>query len=126
MQPGAQGSDQHAPRDPETGAPRGGQGAGAAGRPPRSAGVVAAGMGVQFLISLFVFLFLGQWLDRRLGTAPVFLLVCVFVGAGGSFYAMYRTIMAAQRREDEARAAAKAAAKADAQAEAARRAEERE
>jgi ATP synthase protein I len=109
MKPGAQGSDQHAPRDPESRAARGAQGAEAVGRPPRSAGVVAAGMGVQFLISLLVFLFLGQWLDRRLGTAPVFLLGCVFVGAGGSFYAMYRTIMAAQRREDEARAAAKAA-----------------
>ena len=65
-------------------------------------------MGLQFAISLLVFLFLGQWLDRRLGTAPVFLLGCVFVGVGGSFYAMYRTIMAAQRREDEARRAEKA------------------
>lgn len=67
-------------------------------------GVALAGLGLQFAVSLVVFYFLGQWLDRRLGTAPVFLLVCVFVGAGGSIYSMYRTLMAAQRREDEARA----------------------
>jgi F0F1-type ATP synthase assembly protein I len=61
-------------------------------------GTAAAGIGVQFAVSIVVFVLLGQWLDRRLGTAPVFLLVCVFVGAGGSFYASYRQLMAAQRR----------------------------
>ena len=103
MKPGAQGSDQHAPREPDTGSTRDAPG-GSTGR--RSPGAIAAGMGLQFVISVLVFLLLGQWLDRRLGTAPAFLLVCVFVGAGGSFYAMYRKLMAAQRREDEARAAA--------------------
>jgi F0F1-type ATP synthase assembly protein I len=96
MEPGEQGSDQDRPRASE-------------GRAPRSGGLVAAGAGLQFAVSLLVFVFLGQWLDRRLGTAPVFLLGCVFVGAGGSFYAMYRTMTAAQRREDEERARRKAA-----------------
>ena len=75
------------------------------GRRPRGTASVAAGAGIQFAISILVFLFLGQWLDRRLGTAPVFLLVCVFLGAGGSFYSMYRQLMAAQRREAEHAAA---------------------
>jgi F0F1-type ATP synthase assembly protein I len=47
--------------------------------------------------------YLGQWLDRRLGTAPVFLLVGMLVGAGGSFYVMYTQLMRAQRRADQAR-----------------------
>lgn len=81
-------------------------------RARRGPGVAAAGAGFQFAASLVVFFFLGQWLDRRLGTAPVFLLVCVFLGAGGSIYSMYRTLMAAQKREDEERAAAKAAERA--------------
>lgn len=80
---------------------------GPVGRRPRSMGSVAAGAGLQFAVSLILFVFLGQWLDRRLGTAPVFLLGCVLLGAGGSFYSMYRTVTAAQRREDEARARAK-------------------
>jgi F0F1-type ATP synthase assembly protein I len=64
-----------------------------------------AGLGIQFAASIVVFLYLGQWLDRKLGTAPWLLLAGVFIGAGGSFYSMYRRLMAAQAREDAARAA---------------------
>ena len=63
-----------------------------------------AGFGIQFAASIVVFLYLGQWLDRKLGTAPWLLLAGVFLGAGGSFYSMYRRLMAAQAREDAARA----------------------
>ena len=63
----------------------------------------AAGMGLQFAISVVVFLLAGQWLDRKLGTDPLFLMVFVFVGAGGSFYSIYRKLTAQQRREDEQR-----------------------
>ena len=59
-----------------------------------------AGLGLQFAVSILVFLFVGQWLDRKLGTAPIFLLVGVFVGAGGSFYSMYRKLMAIQAEEE--------------------------
>lgn len=59
-----------------------------------------AGLGLQFAVSILVFLFVGQWLDRKLGTAPVFLLVGVFVGAGGAFYSMYRKLMAIQAEEE--------------------------
>jgi ATP synthase protein I len=66
-----------------------------------------AGFGMQFVVALLLFLYLGQWADRRLGTSPVFLLIGIFVGAGGSFYAMYRKLMAAQAREDQAKRATK-------------------
>jgi ATP synthase protein I len=56
-----------------------------------------AGIGLQFAISIVLFVFAGQWLDRRLGTGPLFLIVGVFVGAGGAFYSMYRKLMAVQR-----------------------------
>jgi F0F1-type ATP synthase assembly protein I len=49
----------------------------------------------------------GQWLDRKLGTAPWMLMLGVFLGAGASFYSMYRKLTAAQRREDAAREAAR-------------------
>jgi ATP synthase protein I len=61
-----------------------------------------AGLGLQFAASILVFLYLGQWLDRRLGTDPWLLLIGVFVGAGGSFYSIYRKLMREQER-DEAR-----------------------
>lgn len=66
-----------------------------------------ANFGLQFVVALLFFLWLGQWLDRRFGTAPVFLLIGVFAGAGGSFYAMYRKLMAAQEREEQRIRAAK-------------------
>lgn len=59
-----------------------------------------AGIGVQLALAIVLFLFVGQWLDRRLGTAPVFLIIGVFAGAAGGFYSMYRKLMAAQRRGD--------------------------
>jgi F0F1-type ATP synthase assembly protein I len=61
-----------------------------------------AGLGVQFAASILLFLYVGQWLDRKLGTAPWMLLVGVFVGAGASFYGMYRRLMAAQARDEAA------------------------
>jgi F0F1-type ATP synthase assembly protein I len=49
-----------------------------------------AGMGVQFLVTILLFLFLGKWLDARLGTAPWLLILGVFFGAGASTFSMYR------------------------------------
>lgn len=59
-----------------------------------------AGVGIQFAVAVIVFLFAGQWLDRRLGTSPLFLMLGVFVGAGAAFYSMYRKLMAAQDEEE--------------------------
>lgn len=56
-----------------------------------------AGAGVQFVISILLFLYVGKWLDGKLGTAPWLLMIGVFVGAGAGFYSFYRRIMAASR-----------------------------
>ena len=71
--------------------------------PKVSGAGAAAGMGLQFAISIILFLLAGQWLDRKLGTSPLFLMILVFVGAGASFYSIYRKLTEQQRREDEAR-----------------------
>ena len=64
-----------------------------------------AGVGMQFAIAIIVFLFAGQWLDKRLGTNGLFTIAGVFVGATAAFYHMYRRISAAQREDDAERAA---------------------
>jgi F0F1-type ATP synthase assembly protein I len=51
-----------------------------------------AGMGVQFLIAILLFLFIGKWLDSRLGTSPWLLILGVFGGATASTVAMYRRV----------------------------------
>jgi F0F1-type ATP synthase assembly protein I len=62
-----------------------------------------AGVGVQFAAAIIVFLFLGQWVDDKLGTNGLFTIAGVFIGAGAAFYNMYRKITAEQRRDDEER-----------------------
>jgi len=62
-----------------------------------------AGLGLQFGIAIVVFLFLGQWLDRRLDTSPTFLIAGVFLGGGAAFYNMYRRLTAAQKADEERR-----------------------
>lgn len=60
-----------------------------------------AGIGLQFAASIVLFLYAGQYVDRRMGTAPWGLLVGVFVGAGAAFFSMYRRLMADLRAEEE-------------------------
>lgn len=67
----------------------------------RQTSSMAAGIGLQFAVSIVVFLYIGQWADKKFGTSPLFLLLGVFVGGGAAFYSMYRKLMAAQREEDE-------------------------
>jgi F0F1-type ATP synthase assembly protein I len=68
-----------------------------------------AGLGLQFAFSILLFLYIGQWIDRKLGTEGPFLLLGVFVGAGGAFYSMYRKLVAEQRRDEAAEKLEKAA-----------------
>lgn len=69
-----------------------------------SAGVGAAkyaGLGLQFAVSILAFLYAGQWVDRKLGTTPLFLIIGVFVGAAASFFAIYRSLSPKPRQPNE-------------------------
>lgn len=74
---------------------------------PRGGGISGgefAGIGIQFALVILVFTGAGIWLDRRLGTSPWLLIVCVFLGAAGGMFSIYQKAMAAQRRDDARRA----------------------
>jgi ATP synthase protein I len=60
-----------------------------------------AGLGLQFAISIILFLYVGQWIDRRYGTDPLFLILGVFLGATAAFYSMYRSLVAGQKKDEE-------------------------
>lgn len=72
-----------------------------------NAGAAYLGLGLQFGLSIILFMFVGMWLDRRLGTSPWLLILGVFTGAAGGFYSIYRRLMDDQKREDAKRAARK-------------------
>lgn len=50
------------------------------------------GVGLQFIASILIFLFIGRWLDERLGTEPYLLMLGVFTGFGLSFYVILRRL----------------------------------
>lgn len=58
------------------------------------------GLGMQFAGSIVLFLFLGQWLDGKLGTEPWLLLLGVFVGASAGFYSLYRQLVIVPRERE--------------------------
>jgi F0F1-type ATP synthase assembly protein I len=60
-----------------------------------------AGLGLQFCVAIVMFVYLGNWLDRRLDTAPLFLLGGVLVGGGGTFYSGYRRVIAPKARNTD-------------------------
>jgi ATP synthase protein I len=57
-------------------------------RKPIPGAMEYAGAGLQFALGILLFLYLGQWLDGKLGTAPWLTILGVFVGFGASFYAI--------------------------------------
>jgi hypothetical protein len=56
-----------------------------------------AGLGVQLAASIFLVVFGGQWLDRRLGTGALFTILGAFVGFGGTMIWLIRRLNADQR-----------------------------
>ena len=52
--------------------------------------------GVEFAVAILFGVFVGQWLDRRMGTTPWALILGVAVGAGAGFYNLYRTLTTVQ------------------------------
>jgi F0F1-type ATP synthase assembly protein I len=87
-------NEEREPRQPDRSPPQ---------RESATSGAAVAGLGLQFVVAILLFLFIGKWADERLGTEPWLLIAGVFLGAGASFYSIYRRLMADQKREDEAR-----------------------
>jgi ATP synthase protein I len=62
-----------------------------------------AGIGLQFAASIVLFLYAGSWLDGRLGTEPLFVIVGVFLGATAGFFSIYKRLMSDLKRDEAAR-----------------------
>ncbi len=57
-------------------------------------------VGITFAVTLTVFVLAGVWVDRRLGTLPLFTVVATLCGSGlGGFWA-YQRIRRQIRRDD--------------------------
>lgn len=51
-----------------------------------------ASFGLQLVVTMCLLGWGGWWLDGRLGTYPLLMILGLFAGAGGSFYALIKTL----------------------------------
>jgi F0F1-type ATP synthase assembly protein I len=51
-----------------------------------------AGLGIQLAVSVVVFVFIGQWADKKLGTGGILTIVGAFLGFGGTLYSLVRSL----------------------------------
>ena len=51
-----------------------------------------AGLGIQLAVSLIIFVLIGQWADRKLGTGGILTVVAAFLGFGGTMYSLIRAL----------------------------------
>lgn len=58
------------------------------------------GFGLTWALSVVFFGGAGMWLDSRLGTMPIFVMVGAFLGAGAGFYSLYYHIVIEPRRRE--------------------------
>jgi ATP synthase protein I len=67
----------------------------ARGEAPKGSSNAMMGVGFQFVIMVLVFLFGGQWLDRKLGTGPWLMIAGLMVGGALGFWSLLRVAKAA-------------------------------
>lgn len=58
-----------------------------------------AGLGVQLAASIGLFVWLGQWLDRKLGTGGLVTVIAAFLGFGGTMFWLIRSLTRKDPRE---------------------------
>ena len=58
-------------------------------------------IGLTFTVAVLLGFFAGRWLDGKLHTQPLFMLVGVFWGVGGSFWYLVRKVRELEKREKE-------------------------
>ena len=60
-----------------------------------------SGLGLQWALSILLFLAAGWWLDGKVGTAPLFTILGAFLGGGAGFYSLYVHLMVEPREREE-------------------------
>jgi F0F1-type ATP synthase assembly protein I len=62
------------------------------GENPMNQWLALLNLGWIFVVTMGITVFGGLWLDKKYGTAPVFILIGVFLGFAASGYYFYQTI----------------------------------
>jgi F0F1-type ATP synthase assembly protein I len=57
-----------------------------------------ASLGIQFVVAMCFFGWVGWWVDGKLGTYPLMMIIGLFLGAGGGFVALIKAIPPSSKR----------------------------
>jgi F0F1-type ATP synthase assembly protein I len=58
------------------------------------------GHGLTWALAVLLFMGVGAWLDSKLGTAPILMVIGAFVGGAAGFYNLYYHIVIEPRQRD--------------------------
>ena len=58
------------------------------------------GLGLAWALSVLFFLGVGAWIDSKLGTSPILLVLGAFIGAAAGFYSLYYHIVIEPRQRE--------------------------
>lgn len=56
-------------------------------------------IGLMIVISILGCMFIGRFIDSKLNTSPIFLLIFILLGIGGAFMSVYKTLAAYTKRK---------------------------
>ncbi len=56
-------------------------------------------LGIMMLVSIFGCFFIGRFIDDKLGTGPIFMLIFLVLGIGGAFMSVYKTVVRYTKRK---------------------------
>jgi F0F1-type ATP synthase assembly protein I len=65
-------------------------------------GYALLSVGITFALTVAGFVLLGVWVDRKLGTTPLFIIVGALVGTGLGGFWMYQRVIRRPGRDDTA------------------------
>jgi F0F1-type ATP synthase assembly protein I len=56
-------------------------------------------IGFMMVIPIFGCMFIGKFIDAKLNTAPIFMLIFLVLGIGGAFMGVYKTLVVYTKRK---------------------------
>lgn len=56
-------------------------------------------LGIMMVVSIFGCFFIGKFIDDKLNTEPIFMLIFLLLGVGGAFMSVYKTVIGYTKRK---------------------------
>lgn len=56
-------------------------------------------LGIMMVVSIFGCFFIGKFIDDKLNTGPIFMLIFLVLGIGGAFMSVYKTVIGYTKRK---------------------------